>query len=64
MMPFFFNYRASQGGATAIEYALIASGISLAIVAAVFTFGDGLTSVYDAMLPAMTNVNAEIVLDN
>lgn len=40
-------------GATAIEYGLIAAGISLAIVAAVFTFGDDLVIVFDEMETSM-----------
>lgn len=35
-------YLSNESGATAIEYALIAAGISLAIVAGVFTFGEEL----------------------
>jgi pilus assembly protein Flp/PilA len=35
-------YLKNESGATAIEYSLIAAGISLAIVAAVFAFGDQL----------------------
>lgn len=34
-------------GATAIEYGLIAGGISLAIVAAVFAFGNSLSSLFN-----------------
>lgn len=51
-------------GATAIEYGLIAAGISLAIVAAVFTFGDQLTLTFGTMNTAMTNANNEITTDN
>ncbi|MCB1556400.1 MAG: Flp family type IVb pilin [Alphaproteobacteria bacterium] len=40
---------ASEEGATAIEYGLIAAGISLAIVAAVFAFGDELQTVFGTM---------------
>ena len=42
-------YVMSEDGATAIEYGLIAAGISLAIVAIVFTFGDNLQSVFSTM---------------
>jgi pilus assembly protein Flp/PilA len=42
-------YLTNKDGATAIEYGLIAAGISLAIVAVVFTFGEDLTSVFTAM---------------
>ncbi|HPF77739.1 MAG TPA: Flp family type IVb pilin [Alphaproteobacteria bacterium] len=35
-----------QGGATAIEYALIATGISLAIAVSVFAFGDDIYNLF------------------
>jgi pilus assembly protein Flp/PilA len=49
-------YRSSIDGATAIEYGLIAGGISLAIVAAVFAFGDDLNAVFNAIGNAMSSV--------
>ncbi len=42
-------YLNNEEGATAIEYGLIAAGISLAIVAIVFTFGDNLNVVFTTM---------------
>ncbi len=42
-------YINDESGATAIEYALIAAGISLAIVAAVFTFGEELEVLFDGL---------------
>lgn len=42
-------YLNQEDGATAIEYGLIAAGISLAIVAVVFTFGDDLSSLFTGM---------------
>jgi len=42
-------------GATAIEYGLIAAGISLAIVAIVFTFGDDLNTVFTTMDTKLTS---------
>lgn len=42
-------YMNNEEGATAIEYGLIAAGISLAIVAIVFTFGDNLNVVFTTM---------------
>ena len=60
-------YKASIEGATAIEYGLIAGGISLAIVAAVFAFGDDLENVFntigDAMDDAAGNVETEGTLE-
>ncbi len=40
-------------GATAIEYGLIAGGISLAIVAAVFAFGEDLNTLFNTIGTAM-----------
>lgn len=42
-------YLNNESGATAIEYALIAAGISLAIVAGVFTFGDELEGLFTGL---------------
>ena len=53
-------YISDEDGATAIEYGLIAAGISLAIVAVVFTFGDQLTTTFTTMQTALTSANAEI----
>lgn len=47
------GYIQSKDGATAIEYGLIAGGISLAIVAALFAFGDQLGSVFNTMSTVM-----------
>ena len=41
---------ANTNGATAIEYGLIAAGISLAISGAVFAFGD---AIYDLLYSAL-----------
>jgi len=49
-------YAADKDGATAIEYGLIAGGISLAIVAAVFAFGGDLRTVFNTIGEAMGNV--------
>jgi pilus assembly protein Flp/PilA len=41
-------FRGNERGATAIEYALIASGVAAAIAATVFNFGSNLkTTFYD-----------------
>jgi pilus assembly protein Flp/PilA len=42
-----------RNGATAIEYGLIAAGISLAIVAAVFAFGGSLSNLFGKMKSKM-----------
>ena len=51
-------YLKNEDGATAIEYGLIAAGISLAIVAVVFTFGDQLTGVFNEMESSMADAEA------
>ncbi len=47
-------------GVTAIEYGLIAGGISLAIVAAVFAFGDDLEGMFNSIGGAMQAASAEV----
>ena len=42
----YHTFKMCTEGATAIEYGLIAAGISLAIVAIVFTFGGDLKTVF------------------
>ena len=46
-------YMNNEDGATAIEYALIAAGISLAVVAAVFAFGDQLEVLFNGLTGAL-----------
>lgn len=43
------TFSADESGATAIEYALIAAGISLAIIAVVQGIGGGLNTKFDAV---------------
>lgn len=54
------GYVMSDDGATAIEYGLIAGGISLAIVAAVFAFGDDLQTVFSTIGVAMSAAAGEV----
>jgi pilus assembly protein Flp/PilA len=54
------SYLMSDDGATAIEYGLIAGGISLAIVAAVFAFGDDLEGVFNNIGDAMEKAGDEV----
>ena len=49
------QYLQSNCGATAIEYALVATGISLAIALGVFTFGGELSVLYDSVLAVFTD---------
>ncbi|WP_435641190.1 Flp family type IVb pilin [Micavibrio aeruginosavorus] len=50
-------------GATAIEYGLIAGGISLAIVASVFAFGDDLAALFSSIADAMAEASADVQED-
>lgn len=60
LLAFREAYLKNEDGATAIEYGLIAAGISLAIVAVVFTFGDQLETTFTSMETAMSGANAEV----
>jgi len=53
MTKFVARFANDESGATAIEYGLIASGIAVAIIAAVQTIGSSLDSMYE-------NINTEI----
>lgn len=61
MLHFISAYCSAKDGATAIEYSLIAVGISLAIVGVLLLFGDSLAVLYDTMLPAAASINERIV---
>ena len=49
MKRIFLRFLTDQSGATAIEYALIAAGISLAIIAAVNGLGSTLNNSYTSI---------------
>jgi pilus assembly protein Flp/PilA len=49
MSKLFARFLNDESGATAIEYGLIAAGISLAIIAAVNGIGTNLSSKFDAI---------------
>ncbi len=53
LAPLAVRFLRDDGGATAIEYAMIASGIAVAIAATLMTLGSSLTSKYSAVLTAM-----------
>lgn len=53
-------YLRDENGATAIEYGLIAAGISLAIAAVVFTFGDDLTALFSTMETTLEAADDEV----
>ncbi|MCC7304795.1 MAG: Flp family type IVb pilin [Alphaproteobacteria bacterium] len=60
LLAFKEAYLSNKDGATAIEYGLIAAGISLAIVAVVFTFGDQLRTTFESMESSMSAANANL----
>lgn len=47
------RFVSDESGATAIEYGLIAAGISVAIITVVTTVGTNLTSTFSAVATAM-----------
>lgn len=52
-MKFFERFLKDESGATAIEYGLIAALISVAIITAVTTVGDNLTTTFDSISSAL-----------
>jgi pilus assembly protein Flp/PilA len=48
----------SEDGATAIEYGLIAAGIAVAIIAAVFVVGDDLSSLFNTVASNVSSAEA------
>ena len=54
MMAFIKRFLADQSGATAIEYGLIAAGISVAIIAVVSTVGGSLVTTFTNVSNALT----------
>jgi pilus assembly protein Flp/PilA len=49
MTPIIAKFLADESGATAIEYGLIAAGISLAIIAAVNGLGSNLNTMFNSI---------------
>lgn len=60
VMAWIEAYLKDEKGATAIEYGLIAGGVSLAIVTAVFLFGDQLRGVFETIGTKMSEVNSNV----
>ena len=54
MRAFIKRFLADQSGATAIEYGLIAAGISVAIIAVVQTVGGNLVTTFTNVSNALT----------
>ncbi len=59
IMAFIHAYKKDIKGATAIEYGLIAGGISLAIVAAVFAFGEDLRLLFSTIADSMSDARGK-----
>ena len=53
MVRFFKNFAENESGATAIEYGLIAAGISVAIATIVGTVGDEVDVIFDKVLAGL-----------
>ena len=53
MKRFFLKFLSDQSGATAIEYGLIAAGISVAIITVVQGLGTKLTSTFTSVSAAL-----------
>ena len=47
------RFMSDEGGATAIEYAMIASGIAVAIAATIVTLGSSVNGLYTGVATAM-----------
>lgn len=54
-LSFLTRYIRSKRGATAIEYALIAAGVSLALIGVIFAFGDTVYTLLYEDLPDALN---------
>ena len=52
-------YKNNEEGVTAIEYGLIAAGISLAIAGVVAIFGQDLIGLFEGMSDALSTADAE-----
>ncbi|XIA62751.1 Flp family type IVb pilin [Bradyrhizobium sp. TZ2] len=48
------KFLSDEGGATSIEYSLIAGFIALAIIAAVGLTGEKLVALFESLIPALT----------
>jgi pilus assembly protein Flp/PilA len=53
IIPLALRFLRDDGGAASIEYAMIASGIAVAIAAAVVTLGSSVNGLYSSVLTAM-----------
>lgn len=60
VQPVIESFKKDLKGATAIEYGLIAGGISLVIVASVFAFGGSLSTVFEKMKVSMASAAGKV----
>lgn len=51
------SFLKSEDGATAIEYGLIAAGIAVAIISAVFIVGDELSNIFGVIGDTVSSAN-------
>ncbi len=61
IMAWMEAYLKDEKGATAIEYGLIAGGISLAIVAAIFLVGEDLNTLWSTLAGKMESASTGTV---
>jgi len=59
-MKTFLAWLHSRDGGTAIEYGIIAGGVAVAILAAIFLLGDNLEILFNAVGTAMTSVSDKV----
>ena len=55
MFDFIETFRDDESGATAIEYALLAALIGVALIAGVTNFGNGMVNMYDYLANEVSN---------
>ncbi|MCB1592821.1 MAG: Flp family type IVb pilin [Alphaproteobacteria bacterium] len=55
MRDFMKRYFSCDEGSTAIEYSLIATGISIAIVVVVYLIGEDVTGLYEGLIGLFTS---------
>lgn len=59
-MKILLAWHRNRDGATAVEYALIAGGIALVIIAGVFFLGDSLGLLFNTMADSMNEASTKI----
>lgn len=59
-MKIFSNWRQCRNGATAIEYALLAGGIALAIAGVFLIMGDSLQTLFNSMVSVTSDVATKV----